>query len=115
VDIDAIFIERCMKGNPFCLHLNGNTIAFPSIGNGYLRYPVEDVARTMFQTVQKFAAERNDGCLKELSFVIYYKDHQSLQVIKQMNIFPKSLQVKKRLNILYNLLDMLQIYCRYQI
>ena len=39
----------------------------------------------MFQTVQKFAAERNDGCLKEVSFVIYYKDVQSLQVIKQIN------------------------------
>jgi hypothetical protein len=39
----------------------------------------------MFQTVQKFAAERNDGCLKEVSFVIYYKDEESLQVIKQIN------------------------------
>ena len=33
----------------------------------------------------------------------------------RFNEFPKSLQIKKRLNILYNLLDMLQIYCRYKI
>ena len=39
----------------------------------------------MFQTVQKFAAEINDGCLKEVSYVIYYKDHKSLQVIKPIN------------------------------
>ena len=39
----------------------------------------------MFQTVQKFAAEINDGCLKDVSFVIYDKDHKSLQVIKPIN------------------------------
>ena len=76
------FVESCLRR----AEKEGITsIAFPSIGNGYLRYPVEDVARTMFQTVQKFAAERNDGCLKEVSFVIYYKDHKSLQVIKPIN------------------------------
>ena len=76
------FVESCLRQ----AEKEGITsIAFPSIGNGYLRYPVEAVARTMFQTVQKFAAERNDGCLKEVSFVIYYKDHKSLQVIKPIN------------------------------
>ena len=39
----------------------------------------------MFQTVQKFAAERNPGCLKEVSFVINYEDHKYLQVIKPIN------------------------------
>ena len=76
------FVESCLRR----AEKKGITsIAFPSIGTGNLGYPVEAVARTMFQTVQKFAAERNDGCLKEVSFVIYDKDHKSLQVIKPIN------------------------------
>ena len=40
------FVESCLRR----AEKEGITsIAFPSIGNGYLRYPVKAVARTMFQ------------------------------------------------------------------
>ena len=76
------FVESCLRQ----AEKEGiSSIAFPSIGTGRLGYSVKDVARTMFQTVHKFAAERNDGCLKEVAFIMYHKDHKSLQVNKPIN------------------------------
>jgi O-acetyl-ADP-ribose deacetylase (regulator of RNase III) len=76
------FVESCLRQAE---EKGISSIAFPSIVTEELGYPVKSVARTMFQTVQKFAAERNRGYLKEVSFVINYEDHQYLQVIKPIN------------------------------
>ena len=56
------------------------SVAFPSLGTGNLKYPVDKVARIMFQTVGRYSLESKIGCLKEVYFVIYNNDKEALQV-----------------------------------
>lgn len=53
------------------------TIAFPAIGTGNLKYPVEDVAETMINTVHEFS-DKCPTTLQSVFFVIF--DDKTLQV-----------------------------------
>jgi hypothetical protein len=44
------------------------------LGTGNLKYPVDKVAKIMFQTVGRYSSESKIGCLKEVYFVIYERD-----------------------------------------
>ena len=54
------------------------SIAFPAIGTGNLAYPKQEVAQAMFEAVQQF--EDRQHFLKEVKFVLYHQDKESIQV-----------------------------------
>jgi O-acetyl-ADP-ribose deacetylase (regulator of RNase III) len=47
------------------------TIAFPAIGTGVLRYPIDLVAAVMFESVERFKSVYMDTSLTTVFFVIY--------------------------------------------
>ena len=72
-----------------CLHeadqRGHSSIAFPAIGTGQLGYPKDIVAREMFNTVKKFA-EKNVSSLRQVDFVLYPKDYNTIKVVFDNNL-----------------------------
>ena len=76
-------VEHCLNE----ANQNGATsIAFPPIGCGAQKYPVKDVADTMFKCISKFLEKTRNTSLKTIRIVIYTEDHDKFEVI---NIFMK--------------------------
>ncbi|KAL5021672.1 hypothetical protein ScPMuIL_000827 [Solemya velum] len=50
------------------------TIAFPVIGTGYLKFPGQRVANIMFNAVDVFDSKRPQTCVKAVHFVVYPRD-----------------------------------------
>lgn len=73
----AEFVYTCLREAE---HRQLTSVAFPSLGTGNLKYPVDNVAKIMFQTVGRYSLESKIGCLKEVYFVIYERDKEALQV-----------------------------------
>ncbi|XP_046561902.1 uncharacterized protein LOC124270884 [Haliotis rubra] len=67
-----------------CLHeaskLGVESIAFPVLGTGTLKYPVEKVANVMFTVVEWFFNETTTSSLKTVKFVVYEGDKDIIQV-----------------------------------
>ena len=59
--------------------LGCKTIAFPVLGAGILKYPVELVAAEMFTCVQKFQQIFRRTTLQTVYFVVYPADKDTLQ------------------------------------
>lgn len=59
---------------------NLSSIAFPAMGTGKLGYPRDMVAEEMCNSVLNFSKENPDTSLKQVLFVVYEKDRQTIQV-----------------------------------
>ena len=64
------------------------SIAFPSLGTGKLRYPVDKVAQQMFSCVEAFSSSTTKSPVKQVLFVIYDRDHNILQVGISFLLYP---------------------------
>lgn len=53
------------------------SIAFPALGTGNLRYPEGDVAQAMIEAVIEYAEENPNSSLKDVKIVIYHLDHKT--------------------------------------
>ncbi|XP_062616540.1 protein mono-ADP-ribosyltransferase PARP15-like [Saccostrea cucullata] len=60
-----------------------SSIAFPALGTGRLGYPPELAAKTMFRCCREFHSRNRDTSLKEILFVIFYKDADILEAFKK--------------------------------
>lgn len=58
------------------------SVAFPAMGTGKLGYPSDVVANTMYSCVEKFAKKNADSALKEVLFVLYDRDHKTVQAFQ---------------------------------
>ena len=57
------------------------SIAFPALGTGQLGFPGDVVAKEMFSAAEIFINEKPDSSVKNIKFVIYHKDMDSIKVI----------------------------------
>lgn len=71
------FIDGCLNR----AHSNGMTsIAIPAIGTGLLGYPHSFVAETMFERVKTFSQNNKATTLKDVRFIVYDKDFDTIKV-----------------------------------
>ena len=71
------FMTNCLKKAD---GLKCRTIAFPAIGTGRLKYPIDIVATEMFWAVHEFGNEHPHTTLKEVQFVLYTDDQAAFKV-----------------------------------
>ena len=53
---------------------------FSAMGTGQLKYPRETVAMVMYQTVIEFDSKNPKTSLKDVQFVLYQKDTETIKV-----------------------------------
>lgn len=70
-------IEKCLKVTE---QNSLNSITFPAVGTGNLRFPKPFVAKLMFDEVFKFS-RTNPRHLQEVHFVLHPKDIDTITVI----------------------------------
>ena len=74
-------LEHFMKG---CLQAaekkSMHSVAFPAMGTGNLGYPKDLVAQHMFTTVADFSNHNPRTKIKEVLFVVYDKDYETVKV-----------------------------------
>lgn len=56
------------------------SIHFSALGCGQLKYPHDVVAEQMFQATIDFAKKKRHSILKDITFVLYKKDLNAIQV-----------------------------------
>ena len=61
-------------------HRNKTSVAFPSIGTGQRRFPPHLVATVMLEEVVKFSQNNPRTSVKDVRFVVYPTDHETMQV-----------------------------------
>ncbi|GAB1599113.1 protein mono-ADP-ribosyltransferase PARP14-like, partial [Argonauta hians] len=62
--------------------LGAKSIAFPVLGAGVLKYPIEKLPPTMYEAARKYFEENNTSRLKDVKFVIYPNDTKIIEVFK---------------------------------
>ena len=59
------------------------SIVFPALGTGTLKYPRDETARTMLQTISSFKWANPSTSLRDVRIAVYQKDTQTLRVRKE--------------------------------
>ena len=72
-------IKNCLKK---CNLSGKKSIAFPAIGTGILGFPHDNAAKIFFEETKEFGQRISDCSIKEVSFVVYNQDDQSIQAFK---------------------------------
>ena len=72
-------IKNCLKK---CNLSGKKSIAFPAIGTGTLGFPHDNSAKIFFEETKEFGQRISDCSIKEVSFVVYNQDDQSIQAFK---------------------------------
>ncbi|OPL33135.1 poly, partial [Mytilus galloprovincialis] len=79
-----------------CLHTadmkSFRSIAFPAMGTGKLNYPRDLVAKHMYKCVEDFSSKNPKSTITEVFFVLYYKDHLTVQAFEDQ----EKIQLKSR-------------------
>lgn len=57
-----------------------SSVAFPALGTGQLGYDRSQVAKAMFAAVAEYSSNSPSSKIKEVTFVIFDKDTQTVQV-----------------------------------
>lgn len=73
-------IKNCLKK---CNLSGKKSIAFPAIGTGVLGFPHDNAAKIFFEEVKEFGQRISNCSIKEVSFVVYNQDDQSIQAFKK--------------------------------
>ncbi|KAJ8316992.1 hypothetical protein KUTeg_004896 [Tegillarca granosa] len=75
----ADFMKKCLTEADSA---KMKTIAFSSLGTGGNGFPHNVAARTMYQAVFDFDKQHSSTSIKQVNFVIYSKDHKSIQAFQ---------------------------------
>ena len=59
---------------------NHQSIAFPALGTGNLRYPGDEVAKAMIEAVIEYTEKNPNSSIKDVKIVIYHLDHGTQKV-----------------------------------
>jgi poly [ADP-ribose] polymerase 10/14/15 len=70
-------IRDCLKTTE---NLSLQSIAFPAIGTGNLRFPKPEFAKLIISEVLKFSSRNQLKTLQEVQFLLHPKDHENIQV-----------------------------------
>ncbi|XP_013409521.1 uncharacterized protein LOC106173081, partial [Lingula anatina] len=84
-------------------HQDGvSSIAFPTIGTGNLKFPKEAVADVMFKEAVQFSANNSQTKVKDIRFVLYPQDAQSITSFKmkllEVQGRPKTVRMRRRVS-----------------
>ena len=60
--------------------LGHTSIAFPALGTGNLRYPEQNVARCMIETVVDYTENNPNSSIKDVKIVVFHMDQRTMQV-----------------------------------
>ena len=63
------------------------SVAFPSIGTGHRRFPPHLVATVMLEEVVKFSQNNPRTSVKDVRFVVYPTDHETMQVYAVVRVY----------------------------
>ncbi|CAC5424295.1 Protein mono-ADP-ribosyltransferase PARP15 [Mytilus coruscus] len=79
IKILETFVNGCltMADSNHC-----NSVAFPALGTGNLGYPKDLVAKHMFSCVENFSGQTPKSSIKEVKFVLYFKDDQVVKAFE---------------------------------
>lgn len=69
-------IRDCLKTTE---NLSLQSIAFPAIGTGNLRFPKPEFAKLIISEVLKFSSRNQLKTLQEVQFLLHPKDHENIQ------------------------------------
>ena len=72
-------IKNCLKK---CNSSGKKSIAFPAIGTGILGFPHDKAAEIFFEETKEFGQRISNCSIKDVSFVVYNQDDQSIQAFK---------------------------------
>ncbi|KAI8490330.1 positive regulation of interleukin-4-mediated signaling pathway [Branchiostoma belcheri] len=73
-------LQKCLQEGQ---KAGSQSIAFPAIGTGGLGFPHDLVAQVMFEEVMKYSSKNPAGSLKEIRFVIYEGDEDSIAAFEK--------------------------------
>jgi len=68
-----------------CNHFRLDSLAFPALGTGSLRYPADVTAKSMFKHVKSWLGENSNVGMKLISFVVFPNDTKSVEGFSVMN------------------------------
>ena len=74
-----MIIKNCLKR---CNSNGKRSIAFPAIGTGVLGFPRDVVAKILFEETKEFEKRNPNSSIKEVSFVAYSQDAESIQAFR---------------------------------
>uniref|UniRef100_A0A0L8FMB3 Macro domain-containing protein n=1 Tax=Octopus bimaculoides TaxID=37653 RepID=A0A0L8FMB3_OCTBM len=62
--------------------MGAKSLAFPILGGGKLRYPIEELPGTMFEAVKNYS-DQNSSQIKVVNFVVYPQDTYIVKKFKE--------------------------------
>lgn len=74
------FVEKCMNE---AVMWQCQSIAFPAIGTGRLRFPADTVADQMFETAVRWFENNGTSTLRKVLFVVHQSDQNTLKVFRE--------------------------------
>ena len=74
-------IKNCLKK---CNSSEKKSIAFPAIGTGILGFPRDKAAEIFFEETKEFGQRISNCSVKEVIFVVYNQDDQSIEAFKNV-------------------------------
>ncbi|XP_071089965.1 protein mono-ADP-ribosyltransferase PARP15-like [Haliotis cracherodii] len=90
------FLETCLKEADDCEY---NSIAFPAVGTGVLKYPPETVARVFLKTIVDFVSDTINISLTVVRIVIYPSDTAVIEAFKAVKTdFAQELDISSSLD-----------------
>lgn len=63
------------------------SVTFPALGTGMLKYPVKDVAKNMIEAMMEYVEENRGTSVREVRLVIYHKDDKTYKVRIENSIY----------------------------
>lgn len=57
-----------------------SSVAMPALGTGNLKYPRDEVCKTMFSAIDNWVRDNPSTCLRNVRFVMHVKDRDVIQV-----------------------------------
>ena len=75
------------------------SIAIPALGTGNLHYPADVTARVMYDSILEFSSKHPTGVLKDVRFVVYDKDTNTIKVWAVGRHRTKQLPKKEKTNL----------------
>lgn len=70
-------VEKCLD---LATTHKATSIAFPTLGVGFLGYPRDKSASILFKTINSWYLSNRDTCVQDVQFIVFLTDTESLKV-----------------------------------
>jgi poly [ADP-ribose] polymerase 10/14/15 len=73
-------VDKCLTG---ASDKRYTSLVFPALGTGQLRYPSEEMAQVMLETIDGFQKSHPSTTLRDIRIVIYHLDSSNIKAFKE--------------------------------